>query len=75
MILGSCDAEIVGMFLAVKLPLRPWDPGVSKFLWSFNPGSWDPKILGVLASLEVVPSLGTLGMSTEFETKVDQSQP
>ena len=31
-------------------------------------GSWDPKMLGVLECLEVVPPLG----SAEFETKVDQ---
>ena len=35
-------------------------------------GPWDPKILGVLQCLEVVPPLGTVGLSSEFETKVDQ---
>ena len=35
-------------------------------------GSWNPKILGMLECLEVVPPLGTMGLSTEFETKVDQ---
>ena len=35
-------------------------------------GSWDPKILGVLEHLEVVPPLGTMELSTVFETKVDQ---
>ena len=54
-------------FLAVKLPLRPLDPGVTKPL-----GSWDPKILVVLDCLEVVSPLGTMGLSTDFETKVDQ---
>ena len=37
-------------------------------------GSWDPKILGVLEHLEVVPPLGTMGLSAEFKTKVDQHQ-
>ena len=35
-------------------------------------GSWDPKILVMLECLEVVPPLGTMGLSTEFKTKVDQ---
>ena len=35
-------------------------------------GSWDPKILGMLEHLEVVPPLGTMGLSTEFKIKVDQ---
>ena len=35
-------------------------------------GSWDSKILGVLEYLEVVPPLVTMGLSAEFETKVDQ---
>ena len=35
-------------------------------------GSWDPKILDVLERLEVVPPLGTMRLSAEFETKVDQ---
>jgi hypothetical protein len=35
-------------------------------------GSWDPKILGVLERLEVVPPLGTVGLSAEFDTKVNQ---
>jgi hypothetical protein len=44
-ILGSCELEILGVseFLAVKLPLRPWDPGVTKLLLSWDPGvlrSW-----------------------------------
>ena len=34
--------------------------------------SWDPKILVVLECLEVVPPLETMGLSAEFETKVDQ---
>jgi hypothetical protein len=31
-----CDPEILGMskLLGVKLPLGPWDPGVTKLLWS-----------------------------------------
>jgi hypothetical protein len=36
------------------------------------PSSWDPGILSMLESLEVVPPLGTVGLSTEFKTKVDQ---
>jgi hypothetical protein len=34
--------------------------------------SWDPTVLAVLQCLEVVLPLGTLGLSTEFEIKVDQ---
>ena len=65
MILGSCDAEILGMseFLTFKLLLRLCDPGVTKLL-----GSWDPKSLGILEHLEVICPLGTVGLSTEFET-------
>ena len=37
-------------------------------------GTWDPKIRGVLELLEVVPPLGTVRLSAEFETKVDQHQ-
>jgi hypothetical protein len=39
LILESYDPEILGVsqLLGVKLPLGPWDPGVSKLL-----GSWDP---------------------------------
>ena len=29
-------------------------------------GSWDPKILNLLEHLDVVPTLGTKGLSTEF---------
>ena len=56
-ILGSWDPEILGVseFLAVKLPLRSWDPVVTKLL-----GSWGPKILSVLEHLEVVPPLGAV---------------
>ena len=43
------------------------DPGIL--------GSWNPKILGMLEYLEVVPPLGTVGLFTVFETKVDQHQP
>ena len=37
--LGSCEPEILGVsgFLAVKLPLGPWDPGVNKPLVSWYP--------------------------------------
>ena len=35
-------------------------------------GSRDPKILNVLEHLVVIPPLGTLGLHTEFKTKVDQ---
>ena len=37
-------------------------------------GSWDSKILGMLERLEVVPPLGTVGLSTELEIRVDQSR-
>ena len=37
-------------------------------------GSRDPKILGVLEHLEVVPPLWIVGLSIELETKVDQYQ-
>ena len=40
---------------------------MTKFL-----GSWDPKIQGMLEYLEVVPPLEIMGLSVEFETKVDQ---
>jgi hypothetical protein len=38
-ILGSCDPEIlhVSGLLGVKLPLGPWDPGVTKLLGSCGP--------------------------------------
>ena len=36
---------------------------------------WNPKILGVLQCLEVVPPLGTEGLFDVFKTKVDQQQP
>jgi hypothetical protein len=53
-ILGSCEPEILGVseFLAIKLPLRHWDPGVTKLLVS-----WHPKILGVLQRLKMVSPL------------------
>jgi hypothetical protein len=48
----------------------------SSCLWNSEilvwPSSWDPKILGILEHLEVVPSLGIMGSSSEFLTKVDQ---
>jgi hypothetical protein len=45
LIVGSCEPEILGVseFLAVKLPLRLWYPGVTKLLLSWDPGiqrSW-----------------------------------
>ena len=69
MILGSCELEILAMseFLAVILPLRPLDPCVTKLL-----GSWNPKILVMLECLEVIPPLGTVGLSAVLATKVDQ---
>jgi hypothetical protein len=72
----SCDSGIlwtwdsVSEFLAVKLPLRPWYPGVTKLL-----GSWNLKILGILGHLEVVPPLGTVGLSVVLESKVDLYRP
>jgi hypothetical protein len=59
-----------------------WDPVILKFwlcqsswLLSFLPlrpwVSWYPKILGVLDCLEVVPTLGIMGLSTEMEIMVD----
>ena len=36
-------------------------------------GSWDPKTLGMLEGLELVPPLGTVGLSAEFKTKVDST--
>ena len=38
-------------------------------------GSWNPKILGVLESFEVVPPLGIVGLSTVFKAIVDQKEP
>ena len=38
-------------------------------------GSWDPKTLGMLEGLELVPPLGTVGLSAEFKTKIDQHPP
>ena len=70
MILGSCDPEILGVFLGVKLPLRPRDPCVTKLL-----GSQDPVILGVLEHLGVEPPLGTVGLAAEFVPKVSQCRP
>jgi hypothetical protein len=46
---------------------------VSKFLGSWDPKILGPKSLGLLELLEVVLALGTVGLSAEFETKVDQS--
>ena len=34
--------------------------------------SSDPTILGMLERLEVIPPLGAMGLSAEFETQVDQ---
>ena len=36
-------------------------------------GSWAPNILGMLEHLEMIPPLGTLGLSAEFKTKVDHA--
>ena len=38
-------------------------------------GSWNAKILGMLQHLEVVPPLGTKGLSDVFEAQVDQQRP
>jgi hypothetical protein len=38
-------------------------------------GSWNPNILCVLQSVEVVPPLGTEGLSAVFEAKVHQQNP
>jgi hypothetical protein len=48
---GSYEPEILGVseFLAVKLPLKPWDPVMTKLLGSWAPGllgSWAPGLLG-----------------------------
>ena len=66
-ILGSSDPEILGVseLLEVKLPLWPWDLGVTKFL-----GSLDPGILGVLGCLGVELPLGVVGLAVEFVPKV-----
>jgi hypothetical protein len=66
-ILESFDPEIpcVSELLGVKLPLGPWDPGVTKVL-----GSWDPIILGVLDCLGVELPLGVVGLSSKFALKV-----
>jgi hypothetical protein len=48
----------------------------SSFLWDPEilgwPNSWNPKMLGLLELLEVVPTLGAMGLSTEVENKVGQ---
>ena len=66
-ILWSCDPEILGVseLLGVKLPLRPWDPGVTKLL-----ESCDPLILGVLEHLGVELPLGVVGLAIDFAPKV-----
>ena len=38
-------------------------------------GSWDPNILGMLECLGVGPSLGAVGLATDFEPKVDLCRP
>ena len=38
-------------------------------------GSWGPTILGLLECLEVVPPLGTMELTPEFQTNVVQSFP
>ena len=73
MVLGCCNPEILGVseFLAVKLPLRCWDPGVTKLL-----GFWDSSILKSWAWYGTWKSYFFwgiwVGLSTEFKTMVDQ---
>jgi hypothetical protein len=38
-------------------------------------GSWNPKILGMLKRLEMVPPLETKGLSAVFKIKVHQQWP
>jgi hypothetical protein len=78
--LWSCDSGILWM----------WDSGCVRVLGSQASsetlrslcgqalgilGSWNPKILAVIECLEVVPPLGTMGLSAVFETKLDQCRP
>ena len=58
--MGFCDPEILGVseLLGLKLPLRPWDPGVSKLL-----GSCYPVVLGALERLGMDLPLGVVGMA------------
>lgn len=63
-------------FVCVRVIGHQVFPETLRSLCGQGPGfweSWDLKILGVLECLEVVPSLGTLGLSPEFETKVTSS--
>jgi hypothetical protein len=78
LIVGSCEPEILGVsaLLAGKLPLRPRDPGVTKFFLS-----WD---LGILRSWECFSSWkwclllgpwGYLVCSKPRCTSTDQKEP
>jgi hypothetical protein len=53
---GSCEPDILGVsqFLAVKLPLRPWNHGVSKLLLTWYSGC--VPVLGSQASSETLKS-------------------
>jgi hypothetical protein len=62
----------VSEFVDVKLslnPLRFWCDQLPGIL-----GSWDPKIMGMLECLEVVPPLGAMVLSNEFANKVNHHQ-
>jgi hypothetical protein len=65
--LEYCDPKFlhVSELLGVKLPLGPWDPGVTKLL-----ESCDPVILGVLKHLGVDLPLGVVGLAAEYVPKV-----
>jgi hypothetical protein len=74
-ILGSYEPEILGVseLLAVKLSLRPWDPGVTKLLVS-----WNPKVLGVLHVWKWCLLWGPWGCLLCFKpryTSTDQKEP
>ena len=67
----------------VPMPLVRWSSWVPGSHWPQYFQCWgsccvlnsDPKILGMLEHLEVVPPLGTMELSAVFKTKVDQHQP
>jgi hypothetical protein len=78
--LESCDSGIPWTWdsgcvriLGSQASWRPWDPGVTKLLVSWNP--LNPKVLGMLQHLEVVSPLETMGLSAVFKTKVFQHWP